>query len=263
MPIDADHVGNFPVFVCDRSRSVGWSYSDEPAQFVRIPGARNARCRNLARRSSCNLKNAPHCQRISVEGSLTLHRVHQKFNKSLSDDDANSCITIDSRASKSLSSPVILSLHAPTLAPSKGRLMRCTVPALTPNRSAILRTPGLHNCSSRHGSVGEQPPDVHLVGFDKRIAVALRQRVATGPRAKSAVYISRSRARMTVLPDHGVPLGVSTWRAFNSAASLLERAHCADSLGIDRHVGPCRGDRIYLPLQQSEKLTHRAPTVKQ
>jgi hypothetical protein len=34
---------------------VGWSYLDEPAQFVRVPGARNARCRNLARRSSCNL----------------------------------------------------------------------------------------------------------------------------------------------------------------------------------------------------------------
>jgi hypothetical protein len=37
--------------------------------------------------------------------------------------------------------------------------------------------------------------------------------------AKSAVYISRSRARMTVLADHGAPLGVSTWRAFNSAAT--------------------------------------------
>ena len=34
---------------------------------------------------------------------------------------------------------------------------------------------------SRRGSVGEQPPDVHLLGFDKR------QRVATRPRAKSAV----------------------------------------------------------------------------
>jgi hypothetical protein len=31
------------------------SYSDEPAQFVGAPGARNARCRSLARRSSCNL----------------------------------------------------------------------------------------------------------------------------------------------------------------------------------------------------------------
>jgi hypothetical protein len=37
------------------NRSVGWSYSDEPAQFVCVPGARNARCRNLARRSACNL----------------------------------------------------------------------------------------------------------------------------------------------------------------------------------------------------------------
>jgi hypothetical protein len=38
------------------------------------------------------------------------------------------------------------------------------------------------------------------------------------PRAKSAVYLSRSRARMTVLADHRAPLGVSTWRAFKSAA---------------------------------------------
>jgi hypothetical protein len=29
-----------------------------------------------------------------------------------------------------------------TLAPSKGRLMRCTVDGLTPNRSAMTRTPG-------------------------------------------------------------------------------------------------------------------------
>jgi hypothetical protein len=39
----------------NRSRSVGWNYSDDPAQFVCVPGARNARCRNLARRSSRNL----------------------------------------------------------------------------------------------------------------------------------------------------------------------------------------------------------------
>jgi hypothetical protein len=51
------------------------------------------------------------------------------------------------------------------------------------------------------------------------VADAVPQRVATRPRAKSAVYISRSRARMTVLADHGAPLGVSTWRAFNSAAT--------------------------------------------
>jgi hypothetical protein len=39
------------------------------------------------------------------------------------------------------------------------------------------------------------------------------------PKLKSAGYIGRSRARMTVLADHGAPLGVSTWRAFNSAAT--------------------------------------------
>jgi hypothetical protein len=34
--------------------------------------------------------------------------------------------------------------HATTvLAPAKGRLMRCTVPGLTPKRSAILRTPSV------------------------------------------------------------------------------------------------------------------------
>jgi hypothetical protein len=32
---------------------------------------------------------------------------------------------------------------AGVLAPSKGRLIRCTVPGLTPNRAAILRTPSV------------------------------------------------------------------------------------------------------------------------
>jgi hypothetical protein len=40
-----------------------------------------------------------------------------------------------------------------------------------------------------------------------------------GPAPRAPVYISRWRARMTVLADHGAPLGVSTWRAFNSAAT--------------------------------------------
>jgi hypothetical protein len=37
----------------------------------------------------------------------------------------------------------------PTLAPSKGRLIRCTVPGSTPNRAAILRTPSVRPGSSR------------------------------------------------------------------------------------------------------------------
>jgi hypothetical protein len=54
---------------------------------------------------------------------------------------------------------------AATLAPSKGRLMRCTVPGLTPNRTAILRTPsvrpGLFKASwirfSSSGAIGGRP----------------------------------------------------------------------------------------------------------
>jgi len=34
-----------------------------------------------------------------------------------------------------------------------------------------------------------------------------------------ALNRTRARARMTVLADHGAPLGVPTWRAFNSAAA--------------------------------------------
>src|SRR5437879_5527136 len=33
--------------------------------------------------------------------------------------------------------------HAATVATSKGRLIRCTVPGSTPNRAAILRTPSV------------------------------------------------------------------------------------------------------------------------
>jgi hypothetical protein len=45
-----------------------------------------------------------------------------------------------------------LSLHAVTPAPSKGRLMRCTVLGSTPNRAAILRTPsGRHVFATRLG----------------------------------------------------------------------------------------------------------------
>ena len=58
-----------------------------------------------------------------------------------------------------------------------------------------------------------------------------------GPRAKSAVYISRSRARMTVLADHGAPLGVSTWRAFNSASQRHGPTSC--QFRENRRNGPC------------------------
>ena len=38
---------------------------------------------------------------------------------------------------------LVAALHASATLASKGRLIRCTVPGSTPNRSAILRTPGL------------------------------------------------------------------------------------------------------------------------
>ena len=38
-----------------------------------------------------------------------------------------------------------------TLAPSKGRLMRCTVDGLTPNRSAMTRMPGRQELPEPHG----------------------------------------------------------------------------------------------------------------
>ena len=40
-----------------------------------------------------------------------------------------------------------------TLAPSKGRLMRCTVDGLTPNRSAMTRMPSARELPEPHGFV--------------------------------------------------------------------------------------------------------------
>jgi hypothetical protein len=52
-------------------------------------------------------------------------------------------------------------MRATTLDATKGRLIRCTVPGLTPNRAAILRIPGLPGvarasriCFSRAGAIG-------------------------------------------------------------------------------------------------------------
>jgi hypothetical protein len=50
-----------------------------------------------------------------------------------------------------------------------------------------------------------------------------------------------SRARMTVLADHGAPLGVSIWRAFNSAATAradaLSRSGASNAGTADEATG--------------------------
>ena len=75
-------------------------------------------------------------------------------------------------------------------------------------RPAILRTPGLPGASRaswfRSGSLPVAPPNPFggLLNPDT-----------------SAPYAKRPRARMTVLADQGAPVGVSTWRAFNSVAT--------------------------------------------
>ena len=63
--------------------------------------------------------------------------------------------------------------HALTALTSKGRVIRCTVPGLTPNRSAILRTPGrpgvARACLMRASSSG-------AIGVRRRLAAMATSR---------------------------------------------------------------------------------------
>jgi hypothetical protein len=66
-----------------------------------------------------------------------------------------------------------------------------------------------------------QPVSTAPRGQARRRWWCVRRRFADRPRAKSRSLYSRSRARMTVLADHGAPLGVSTWQ--RRIRSLAER----------------------------------------
>src|SRR5262249_28785504 len=93
-------------------------------------------------------------------------------------------------------------LHAAALA-SKGRLMRCTVPGLTPKRSAILRTP-----SVRPGLVRAA-----LIAFSRGQPSRLPSLLARFSPARTRSWIiARSNSANTPRPRQrggGVAVGVS------------------------------------------------------